>query len=212
MVASDTLVGIVGAVVLVAVMAGVFVYEYNNPTTNGSGDMSDKHHLFMDTHPALNATDDIDQDGIPNVDDDDLDGDGIPNGNDTDVVRKVPTPGNRPQVAPGSTDAGAVFPLYVGEGAVRIEGTLTYNTTTPSPAPADKVLSVVVRNAEGQTVAAGTATRSGTTVTVLYATKDAVPAGNYTIVVSLNAPATATAFNGAAFVHYPAPMTPDHKH
>lgn len=30
MVATDTVVGIVGAVVLVAVMVGVFVYEYNN--------------------------------------------------------------------------------------------------------------------------------------------------------------------------------------
>src|ERR1041385_3207350 len=87
MVATDTVVGIVGAVLLVAVMAGVFAYEYNNPATaDASTDAGQKSTFTHDARfAALNATDDIDGDGTPNYKDADLDGDGVSNANDTEV-------------------------------------------------------------------------------------------------------------------------------
>lgn len=46
MVATDTIVGIVGAVVLVAVMGGVFAYEYNNVPDDGGEEMPPIDHLM----------------------------------------------------------------------------------------------------------------------------------------------------------------------
>src|SRR5688572_25141152 len=93
MVATDTVVGIVGAVLLVAVMAGVFVYEYNNPIEEASGDAGARAH-FEEDYAGLSATDDLDGDGAPNYLDEDLDDDGVANEEDDMVAVAVPVAGS----------------------------------------------------------------------------------------------------------------------
>src|SRR5688572_28436495 len=86
MVATDTVVGIVGAVLLVAVMAGVFAYEYNNPVAaEDPGSEGGMRAAFASAYPGMSADDDVDEDGQANNADDDLDGDGTPNAADSDV-------------------------------------------------------------------------------------------------------------------------------
>ncbi len=128
---SDTVIGIVGAVVLVAVMIGVFAYEYNNapedvgntpdPTTP-AGQMA----LFAAAYPELNATDDIDLDGTPNYMDDDIDGDGMNNTADDDGVVVVfnlghNAPAHTNAAGSGPYSAGQPFALGVGYAGVSVE-------------------------------------------------------------------------------------------
>lgn len=127
---SDTVIGIVGAVVLVAVMIGVFAYEYNNApeADNGLPDPSTpagQQALFAAAYPTLNATDDIDGDGLANFEDDDIDGDGTDNGNDTtvevvfDLSHSAPAYSNPVGSAPSS--AGVDFVLGEGYGIATVE-------------------------------------------------------------------------------------------
>jgi hypothetical protein len=50
MAATDTIIGIVGAVVLVAVMVGVFVYEYNNVPDDNGGDPGTEPHVVYQNY------------------------------------------------------------------------------------------------------------------------------------------------------------------
>lgn len=86
MTASDTVVGIAGSIVLVAVMVGVFVYEYNNAADAG-GDpaLVQSQQAFAAMHPNLDPNGDIDGDGIANHADADIDGDGIANADDDTI-------------------------------------------------------------------------------------------------------------------------------
>ncbi len=87
MAASDTVVGIVGAILLVGVMVGVFAYEYSNAPDDGSGDGTDPDtqasiDAFQDAYPGLDPEGDIDGDGNPNHSDTDMDNDGVPDTED----------------------------------------------------------------------------------------------------------------------------------
>lgn len=118
MVHSDTIIGIVGAVVLVAVMVGVFVYEYNNVETDG-GD-------FAARFPGLDPDGDLDGDGITNAMDDDIDGDGTPNADDATTTRAFSDSGALGPNAPSQPNA-ASFPIAVEAGAqsVIVSATVT---------------------------------------------------------------------------------------
>lgn len=84
MAATDTVIGILGAVVLVSVMVGVFVYEYNN-VDDGDQETLDRVE-FEAFYPHLDPDGDLDGDGTVNWEDGDLDGDGVLNEEDEDVA------------------------------------------------------------------------------------------------------------------------------
>jgi hypothetical protein len=130
MVATDTVVGIVGAVLLVAVMAGVFVYEYNNPAEAEDLSDSGQQEHFEEDYAGLSANDDIDGDGKANYMDEDIDGDGTENGNDTTVSTTFTGSGAiGPSGGPVSTSFFTEF--TVGNGSVHIEATVTLSTPIP---------------------------------------------------------------------------------
>lgn len=212
MVASDTVVGIVGAVVLVAVMAGVFVYEYNNPATDdGVSGGGASLHEFTEQYPALDATQDLDGDGKSNLMDDDMDGDGTVNANDTDVGVSKAISGMRSQAVMGP-DAGQSFPFYVGNGSVHTVATITYTRTAPPVGTAGTpTFTATIVNDAGETVA--TSTPSGTSsVTLTAEIAEGLPYGNYTVVVKQSTPSPGGAFSGTVDVHYEAPVVLDHEH
>ncbi len=131
---TDTVVGIVGAVVLVSVMVGVFTYEYNNASDANEVDGGDGASMtaFNATYPDLSASDDLDGDGTPNHMDDDLDGDGIPNEADDAVSVSSVVDGTVAQSAGTASADSQTFVL--GEGAQSFTLTLTYDRPTPLPA------------------------------------------------------------------------------
>lgn len=83
---SDTVIGIIGAVVLVGVMVGVFAYEYNNVDSDDEPTEAEERAMqqaaFNETFGALDPDGDLDGDGTPNYAETDLDDDGIPNEED----------------------------------------------------------------------------------------------------------------------------------
>ncbi|MGB1586766.1 MAG: hypothetical protein ACPHID_06960 [Thermoplasmatota archaeon] len=82
---SDTIIGIVGAVVLVSVMVGVFAYEYNNVDTDEPTEaeqQAQREADFAAMYDSLDPNGDLDGDGVSNVNETDLDGDGINNTED----------------------------------------------------------------------------------------------------------------------------------
>lgn len=201
MVATDTIVGIVGAVVLVAVMAGVFVYEYNNAPDVADDDVAKAEH-FEEDYPGLVAAQDIDGDGIANYLDDDFDGDGINNTDDMDVMVAVPVSGNVAQATPASaTPYTQTFMVY--NGTEHISGVLTYSRTggaTPS-------LEAVLTGPDGFSISA-TQTTTGNTATLTFPMSDAMTPGEYTLTVRhvpLGGPVTLApqaAVAGSMQVHY----------
>lgn len=206
MVASDTVVGIVGSVLLVAVMVGVFVYEYNNPVTAegpGSGGS------FRADYPHLAATEDIDADGLANAGDSDLDGDGITNPKDPTIGVTVRISGSTP--APSGPDLPglpttparvvATQPFTVGQGFRHLNGTVTYTSSTPSPAPASPGLSVAIVDAGGAEKARAASSTSGASFTFTFDVQD-LATGNYSLQVTQTAPGPATPFSGSIQVHY----------
>src|SRR5688572_20840856 len=116
MVATDTVVGIVGAVLLVAVMAGVFAYEYNNPVEDVPDDSSQRSH-FEEDYVGLSAGDDLDGDGTANYLDDDIDGDGSPNDGDDMLNVLVPVSGSIGSNTPAGPSQPFTVDFDVGNGS-----------------------------------------------------------------------------------------------
>src|ERR1041385_1045281 len=118
MVATDTLVGVAGAVLLAAVMIGVFVYEYNNaPSTtdmgHGKGPLRTPAD-FAKAYPLLGANDDLDGDHVANYNDTDMDGNGMADANQTgDLVVRGHDSGSTP--APPATMTKPIA-IVVGKG------------------------------------------------------------------------------------------------
>src|SRR5687768_394696 len=197
MVATDTMVGIIGALALVAVMVGVFVYEYNNePTADGGAAMTDGENrtAFEEAFGGLNATDDLDEDGAANYLDDDIDGDGQNNTADEMTMYERPVDGSV-----GAQATSISFPLEVGTGAANLEVTIT--VAGDNGLPADATLTVT--NGDGETV--GEESGNGE---ITVSSSELTP-GSYTITVARQASAggplpvgTPFSFSGTASVHY----------
>ncbi len=131
MVAKDTVIGIAGAVVLVAAMAGVFVYEYNNVPETGGDDGS-----FADQYPGLLPDGDLDGDGTPNAEDDDLDGDGIMNADDEDVAFTDSSSGSLgPRAEPGPSPSHTLS-ANMEEGVRTATATIAWTPTANDPSGA----------------------------------------------------------------------------
>lgn len=198
---SDTIIGIVGAVVLVAVMVGVFAYEYNNapepePIGQGPDSMAGKMAAFNATYPGLDAAQDLDGDGIPNYDDDDLDGDGDANAGDDDIAVHKTFTGNVAARTPQSNPASTANQFFIGSG--HMGGTITVNwgtTAGPIGGAIDEL--VVTVTGPGDVTCDNTA--DGKAVCDLAA----AVTGVYTIEVRHASPAAqAKAFTGDYHIQY----------
>lgn len=209
MVAADTIVGIVGAVVLVAVMAGVFVYEYNNPATDATPGGGDGNATFATAYPGLDAKGDIDGDGIANAMDSDIDGDGTNNtaDHDTAVVYGADTFTLGPQVGTVVVPAVELKDMKAENGTLHIEGTVTATSAQPCN------LLVELRGPDGKAVAQGSITPTGSKmVTVQTTMGDPVDAGSYTVHVGQNTAGAGCTVSITGTVHYPAPAGAGHDH
>lgn len=212
MVATDTVVGIVGAVVLVAVMAGVFVYEYNN-TEGEDLSVDEQQEHFEEDYEGLVATQDIDGDGIQNFNDTDLDGDGIENGEDTQITQTVPVDANVP--APSATGAGSFeMPFTVSNGTEHFQGTLTY--TRQSGQVALPNVQATITGPGGFSV---TGSSSGTTaMTITFDVAEPLVPGTYTLTLTNTGPAGPVPLGqdatvrGALEIHYVTPEGELHTH
>lgn len=206
MVATDTVVGIVGAVLLVAVMGGVFVYEYNNPAeaedTSDAGLRAD----FEEHYQGMSAGDDIDDDGVANYMDDDVDGDGASNENDTTVATMHEMTG-----ATGAQNSISM-PFYVGNGSVHVTATVVTNLQAGNPLVSGNVIVELVR--PDGTVADNQASTPGgsSTFTVETQEGDEVPTGEWSVVVRPNQVGLPGTAQITAEVHYPAPAAEGHGH
>lgn len=200
MVATDTVVGIVGAVLLVAVMAGVFAYEYNNPATPDATSDAGMRSAFASHYTGLNATEDLDGDGQANYMDADLDGDGVANGNDTEVGVSIKVTGSIPNgVAPNTMAAGSTdFKAFTG-----VVHVLAFVNYTASPLPVQQYsLQVSLVDSEGKSVANGVATTSGGKTSIKVDTTDVMP-GAYSLKVNMNgANGQGGSYDGVILVHY----------
>lgn len=212
MVATDTVVGIVGAVVLVAVMAGVFVYEYNN-TEAGPLSVEQQQKHFEEDYAGLSATQDIDGDGIQNFNDTDLDGDGVENSEDTQITQTVPIDATVP--APSATAAGSFeLPFTVSNGTEHLQGTLTYSR--PNGQVAVPNVQATITGPGGFSV---TGSSSGTTaMTITFDLEEPLAPGSYTLTLTNTGPAPgiplgqAATVRGALEIHYVTPEGEMHTH
>lgn len=204
MVATDTVVGIIGAVVLVAVMAGVFVYEYNNTDAEGSSMHAQEH--FEEDFAGLAATQDMDGDGTPNYQDEDIDGDGTPNADDTELTQTVTVSGSVP--APSPTGAGSPYTqgFSVQNGSVHFQGSLTYARTggvTPN-------MQATLTGPDGFSVTA-TSTSTQTSGTLTFDVAEGLAPGDYTLSIrqtganGLVPVGQAASVTGTLEVHYATP-------
>jgi hypothetical protein len=205
MVATDTVVGIVGAVLLVAVMAGVFAYEYNNPVDGaGEGSDADLRAHFGSAYPGLSADDDVDHDGHANYVDDDIDGDGTPNAADSDVsVHSEMSGALGPAAGPQNPELR--LGLYVGNGSVHVTSTVTTTAAVANPLFSGNFVIQLLR--PDGTIASNKASSPGGTNTFTVETQmgDEIPAGNWTVRVSQNQAGTGGTVQITADVHYPEP-------
>lgn len=206
MVATDTVVGIVGAVLLVAVMAGVFVYEYNNPAEPADLSPEGRMAAFEEHYPGLSANDDIDDDGIANYEDDDLDGDGASNENDTAVA----TTTHMSNAAAGT--ATTTMPFYVGNGSVHVTATVVTAFPIPNPLISGNLIIELVR--PDGSVADNQASSPGgpSTFTVETQEGDEIPTGEWKVVVRPNQAGVPASADITSEVHYPAPLAEGHGH
>lgn len=152
--ASDTVIGIVGAAALVAVMVGVFLYEYNNVEDDGA--------TPNDAFAGLSAEGDIDGDGIPNGEDSDADGDGIPDVDDDEAA--VSTGGSGtigPRIEPASTTMGFTA-LTAEEGIRMVHAEVTLDPSSPDPSGTTSGFQVTLEDGEGTVLAQGTDSASVT--------------------------------------------------
>jgi hypothetical protein len=213
MVAKDTVVGIVGAVILVAVMAAVFVYELNNQPDEVTSGEAASIEDFEEHYPDLNATDDLDGDGKANFEDADLDGDGTNNTEDEDVAVTLPVSAEvAAPTASGSTPYTMTF--TVGNGSESLQGQLSYTRMAGGLAP----------NVQGRITgpdgfeAAASSSGSGTSYTLTFEVTEPLPPGEYTLTLTqepaggllpAGQPATVT---GELEIQYADGLGPDHEH
>ena len=205
MASTDTVVGIVGAVLLAGIMVAVFAYEYANPATP-EGPPPDSTHLrqatFAQEFPALNATDDIDGDTVPNYNDTDLDGNGIADANQTTDFRYRHEYTDTSAAPPATTDS-TEFTLQVGQGNAGIKAWLNWTVTAPLPQlPTAPNFSYQLMH-DGEAVGSvGQVSATGTSRSIpLEVPADQVP-GTYTFRVDMTAPGPATPFTVAVVVEY----------
>lgn len=210
MVATDTAVGIVGAVLLVAVMAGVFVYEYNNPATEASTEDEDATH-FEEDWPGLSAREDLDGDGEANYEDPDIDGDGSPNADDDMLAVTFPVSGSIGQSTPLSPSDPFTTGFSVGNGTEHLGGAITY-TRQGALGVGSPTFAARITDSSGQTIATATSTTSGNTVTLAFDYDEPLVAGDYTVEVTQTQPGTGGSFNGSIEVHYMTPAGGGHGH
>lgn len=127
MVAKDTFIGIIGALLLVGVMVGVFVYEYDNVEDPGPEPDG-----FGVRYPYLDPDEDIDRDGLINSEDDDLDGDNVTNEEDEDVVVSFTAQGVvGPD--PGPTENSLSLGFLVGTGNNGTVAVATWDVVLEAP-------------------------------------------------------------------------------
>lgn len=205
MASTDTVVGIVGAVLLAGIMVAVFAYEYANPATPAGPppDSSTLHQAtFAREFPALNATDDIDGDQVPNYNDTDLDGNGMADANQTGDFRFTAHFSDT-SPAPPATTYSKDFALHVGQGNAGIKAWLNWTVTAPLPQlPTSPNFSYQLMH-DGEAVGSvGQVSATGTSRSIpLDVPADQVP-GTYTFRVDMTAPGPATPFTVAAVVEY----------
>ncbi len=207
MVATDTVVGIVGAVVLVAVMAGVFVYEYNNEDA-GASELQEQEH-FEEDFLGLDASQDMDGDGVPNYQDDDIDGDGIANASDDSLSTVFAVSGSVGQATPTSQGTPYTQSFAVQNGSEHLQGSVSYQRT--SGTVASPSLQATITGPDGFSAQA-TSTTSGNTVTMTFDVSEEMPAGEYTLTISnvalagpLSVSPGATSVTGNLELHYATP-------
>ncbi|MEA3136745.1 MAG: hypothetical protein QOC71_1026 [Thermoplasmata archaeon] len=200
MVATDTVVGIVGAVLLVAVMAGVFAYEYNNPVeAEATSDAGQRAH-FEEDYAGMSATDDIDGDGQANYLDDDVDGDGTANENDTSVATTSESTGAiGPSGGPVSTSFSQE--VIVGNGSVHVTATVTLTTAVPMYS-GNFAIQLVDPDGTIVDTAASAASGSGS-LTVETGDDTEMKAGTWTVRVTNNQAGLGGSAHIVAEVHYP---------
>lgn len=200
MVATDTVVGIVGAVVLVAVMAGVFVYEYNNAPEDGVESLAERQAHFEEDYLGMVATEDIDADGVANFEDDDLDGDGTNNTADQDVsVESSMTGAIGPAAGPVSNTVSLEF--VVGTGAVHVTSTIQLSTAAPLYAGN---FVIVLLDPDGTVVDTASSQPTGSaSLTVESSENTEMKPGTWTVTVSNNQAGLGGNAGIAAAVHYP---------
>lgn len=205
MVATDTVVGVAGAVLLAAVMVGVFVYEYNNtPATGTTPDDADRLERFLDSYSTLGANDDLDGDGVPNYKDDDMDGFGGPDANQTGALQaRFPIDGT--SAAPPAQTQDDPQAVVVGAGSQSVHAILNYTLAVPTPVPGLPIpraptLEMILTAPDGMETRA-TATQNGADVTLVL-TVDNPVAGNYTLNVQQTQAGPATSYAGTLTVAY----------
>ena len=209
MVATDTIVGIVGAVVLVAVMAGVFVYEYNNGPEEA---LSPQAH-FEEDYAGLAATQDMDGDGVANFEDSDMDGDGIANEDDEMLSTVVQVNQNVP--APAGSPGTSELVFQVVNGSEHFDASLAYTRAAGGQFP---VISGQVSGPDGFDPVNIAFTCTGTSCTWSYEGEEPLPAGEYTLALSntgaggLVPVGQAATVTGVIEVHYSTPEGGGHSH
>ncbi len=187
MASSDTIIGIVGTVVLLGVMVGVFVYEYNNVPED-----------LPQPYEALRNQDDLDGDGIPNSEEDDMDGDGIPDAQDDELATRSEWSGGLgPDAGLTANSVGQDIRVY--NHSIGTNATITYTTQVPADLPG---LTLRLEDSEGAVLATGTSSRTGTTVTVHLHYAEALPAGTYRYVVGQETGSMGGSFDAVAYVLY----------
>jgi hypothetical protein len=197
---TDTIVGIVGAVLLAGTMVGVFVYEYNNVQDTGqpAGDDALRNH-FKEDFPALNASGDIDQNGVPNYKDPAFNRSG-------EITATFRYAGVLQPAAPPSPTSPAFleYKLHVEAGGTSVAMALHYNTTTPAPLPRSPTLDLALFGPDGQATASpNPATQAtGSTAVTVTLNADGLGPGEYTVRVTQTVDGPATAFSVTAVVDY----------
>ena len=190
MASTDTVVGIVGAVLLAGIMVGVFVYEYNNPAVPGpllpteEGKMA----AFRSVYKGLNATEDLDGDNLANYNDTDMDDNGV---NDTDqdgdLVRKSSYDGSTPVPPPAPPQQFTQdFPLTLYTGNEGVSAWLNWTIVAlPVPgAPAVPDLTLTLLKGSESVVSSGAGVTSGSQRTATLVAEPQVT-GEYILRVTM---------------------------
>jgi hypothetical protein len=209
MVATDTVVGVTGAVLLAAVMVGVFVYEYNNtPAGTGGGSPDAKIAAFASAYPTLNATDDMDGDGNPNFNDTDMDGHGGPDIIQKGDLRFVQTiAGQTSNPAQASDRQDVKFPVVQGETGFHavLNYTVAFQPDPLGAVPALPSLSMKLVGPDGKEAGTATRSQSGTTVTLTLEAQGPLVKGEYFVSIQVAQPGPQTSYSGQLAVTYVPP-------
>lgn len=217
MAATDTVVGIVGAVLLAGIMVAVFVYEYNNPPSPGGPPdptLTDEQRVaqWSQDYPGLAAKEDMDLDGTPNYNDTDMDDNGEVDVNQTGDLRIVISIADTyPQA---SRDYSKPYEVAILAGAHKVDTYLNWTTQAPAPLNAPALSCSFGKKDEAGTQCEG---QSGNGETTHRRTRSVAEpeAGVYVLTVSVGAvPGPSTPYSGAIVVNYgpahpPKPAEPE---